>query len=114
MSDSNLKFRLADILGPNLTFWSRYLGTVAAVVGGVYPNGVIDDEKIRFFAHDEEQEGGGLGRIHLKVTIRENDPSTAAVMVHSSIKDLAKIGDRKKSRGIFRRTVILNLVKDLE
>ena len=34
--------------------------------------------------------------INLKVAVRESDPSTTAATVHSVIKDMAKIGKRRK------------------
>jgi retrograde regulation protein 2 len=105
---------LEDLVGPELAFWSRYLGAIAGVVGGVYPNGIINDERIRFFATDEGGSDGGLGAIHLKVAVRENDPATAAIMVHDAIKGLRKIGKKKRNRAGFRRKVALNLVRDLE
>jgi retrograde regulation protein 2 len=114
VSDSNLKTRLEDLVGSEFAFWSRYLGAVAGVVGGVYPNGIINEEKIRFFAQDSGAHDGGSGAIQLKVAIRENGPATAALMVHSAIENLAKLGKRKRTREGFRRKVVLNLVRDLE
>ncbi|RPA95878.1 Ppx-GppA-domain-containing protein [Choiromyces venosus 120613-1] len=115
VSDSNLKTRLEDLVGPELAYWARYLGAIARVVGSVYPTGVIREEKLRFFATDVI--GGavvGGGAIVLKVAIRDGDPSTAAIMVIEGIKDLAKIGKKKRNREGYRRKVVLNLVRDLE
>ncbi|CAZ83208.1 unnamed protein product [Tuber melanosporum] len=110
VSDSNLKTRLQDLVGPELAYWARYLGAIARVVGNVYPAGIIGEEKLRFFATDEM---ANTGAIMLKVAIREDDPATSAVMVMDSIKNLAKVG-KKRNREGFRRKVALNLVRDLE
>lgn len=112
---TNLKTRLEDLVGQELSYWGRYLGAVARVVGGVYPNGVIREEKIRFFGEDGNSHAGHPGPIHLKVAVRENDPATGAVMIEGAIKDLAKVGKKKRCRERwFRRKVVLNLVRDLE
>jgi len=111
VSDSNLKTRLQDLVGPELAYWARYLGAIARVVGNVYPTGIIGEEKLRFFATDEM---ANTGAIILKVAIREDDPATCAIMVMDSIKGLAKVGKKKKNRDGFRRKVTLNLVRDLE
>ncbi|PUU76938.1 Ppx/GppA phosphatase family-domain-containing protein [Tuber borchii] len=111
VSDSDLKTRLQDLVGPELAYWARYLGAIARVVGNVYPAGIIGEEKLRFFATDEM---ANTGAIILKVAIREDDPATSAIMVMDSIKDLGKVGKKKKNREGFRRKVALNLVRDLE
>ncbi|CUS07830.1 unnamed protein product [Tuber aestivum] len=111
VSDSNLKTRLQDLVGPELSYWARYLGAIARVVGSVYPTGIIREEKLRFFATDEM---ANTGAIILKVAIREDDPTTSATMVMDSIKDLAKVGKKKRNREGFRRKVAMNLVRDLE
>ena len=111
VSDSNLKTRLQDLVGPELAYWARYLGAIARVVGNVYPTGIIREEKLRFFATDEM---ANTGAIILKVAIREDDPATSAIMVMDSIMDLAKVGKKKRNRDGFRRKVALNLVRDLE
>ncbi|KAL7269835.1 retrograde regulation protein 2 [Rhizina undulata] len=118
VSDSTLKARLEDLVGPELSYWSRYTGSVACVIGNVFPTGKIrppsygEAERIRFFAQDEVN-GNGKNGIILKVQIKKDDPATEAVMVVKSIEDLGKIGKRKRCRDGYRRKVHLNLVRDL-
>lgn len=112
MSDSNLKTRLEDLVGPELAYWSRYTGAVAGVVGDVYPAGRIGEEKIRFFATDENAGSGAA--VVLKVRTREGDPASEGVMVQRGIEGLGKIGKRRKCREGYRRKVALLWTKDLE
>lgn len=110
MSDSNLKTRLEDLVGPEYAYWARYVGAVAGVVGDVYPAGVVAEEKVRFFAQDEN----GGGAVVLKVRTREGDSATAAVGVVRGIEGLGKVGKRKKCREGYRRKVVLIWTCDLE
>lgn len=111
VSDSNLKTRLEDLVGPEFAYWSRYCGAVAGVVGDLYPAGIVGEERIRFFAHDES--AGAGTPVVLKVRTRKGDPSAEAVMVAKGIEGLGKVGKKKKCREGYRRKVILMWSRDL-
>lgn len=112
MADSNLRVQLEDLVGPELAYWSRYIGAVAGVIGDVYPAGRVLEDKIRFFATDEN--AGNTAAVVLKVRTRSGDPATEAAMVQRGIEGLGKIGKRRKCREGYRRKVALLWTRDLE
>jgi retrograde regulation protein 2 len=113
VSDSNLKTRLQELVGSELEFWCRYLGAVAAVVGAVYPAGVLvgNEERVRFFG--EERSGGGKEGVLLRIRFADGDPVTDNVCVGSEVERIEKVG-KKKRCGSFRRKVDVVVERDLD
>jgi retrograde regulation protein 2 len=113
VSDSNLKTRLQELVGSELEFWCRYLGAVAAVVGAVYPAGVLvgNEERVRFFG--EERSGGGKEGVLLRIRFADGDPVTDSVCVGAEVERIEKVG-KKKRCGTFRRKIDVVIERDLD
>jgi retrograde regulation protein 2 len=107
VSDSTLKQRLQQLVGSEMEFWCRYLGAVAAVVGAIYPAGIIveGEERVRFFGEEK-------GAIVLGVRFKGGDPVTNGIMVEKELDGVRKVG-KKKNCGEYRRKVKVKLEKDL-
>ncbi|KAA8904963.1 Ppx/GppA phosphatase family-domain-containing protein [Sphaerosporella brunnea] len=112
VSDPSLKSRLQELVGSELEFWSRYLGAVAAVVGAVYPAGILiaNEERVRFFGEDRT---GKSDSVLLRVRFRDADPVTDGVGVGQELEKIEKVG-KKKRCSTFRRKVEVIVERDLD
>ena len=98
-TDAGYLQRMQALVGDEATWWCRYVGRVAAVVGGVWPAGVVDGTQQRLELLGRWREGGnGSGkrsRIELVLRVREGDNMTADEGIAGSVKALEKVGKRK-------------------
>jgi len=107
--DLTYRDKFERLVGPELSWWSRYVGSVARALGAVYPAGVIrDDEKIRFFGRDENRKGEM--EVNLRVYLSKGDVNLMADPVDKAISAIEKVGKRKNAVLGYRRKV--SVVKD--
>jgi retrograde regulation protein 2 len=90
--------RLLQLLGPESAWWCMYYGRVAAVIGEVYPAGVVrpHQEKLHISASwsDKEPSSSELSASESKLTEKAKDK----VKKHKKNKDKDKSGDDEKKK----------------
>ncbi|KAH0565331.1 hypothetical protein GP486_001275 [Trichoglossum hirsutum] len=101
VADPSLLHRLQQLVGAELSWWCKYIGYVAALIGDVYPAGVLDaiaPPRILLQAKIKSEDATGKSRVTLKVKVRTRlgDPATAALVVQKSIEDLSTPGKKKE------------------
>ena len=100
---SALQTRLCATLSHQEAFWANYLGSLAGLVGSVYPAGHIPNGRVRlkFAAHWAD----GLGKkgLHQGVTVdmkmRKEDPMTTPMAINPAVDELEKLGKKKNRVG---------------
>ncbi|KAK6359837.1 hypothetical protein TWF696_000971 [Orbilia brochopaga] len=126
--ENGFRARLERVVGGEMAWWARYIGSVAQAVGAVFPGGIMlegeggrdspvgaesrrlrrrlseVDGKISFFARDQERKG--QLDIVLRIRVAKDDPDTAAVMVRKAAEDVEKVGKKKHCAALgFRRKI---------
>ena len=97
----SLQDRLRALLSKQEVFWCIYLGSVAKLVGDVYPAGRIRTPRLAFDAEWK----GGLGKkgldegVKLTVRIREKDPMTDNESFTDAIRKIEGVGKKKNRVG---------------
>jgi retrograde regulation protein 2 len=82
-------------------FWAGYLGAVAALVAGVYPAGVIREERMKVDAEWK----GGLGKkgldegVKLTLRVKEGDSMTGGETFMEAVKGVEAVGKKKNRVG---------------
>jgi retrograde regulation protein 2 len=102
---TDLKKRLCAILTHQEGFWANYLGRVAALIGTVYPSGIISPSHLRlkFSAHWAD----GLGKkglsqgVKLKLRCRklDSDPMTCPAALNPLVEEVERVGKKKNHVG---------------
>jgi retrograde regulation protein 2 len=99
VADSSFYMRLQQLIGPEKAWWCKYLGRCLAVIGAVYPAGVVPHLKEKVALNSKVK--AGLGKrgtdigIRLKIHTREGDPGTQALMVRKEMEGIEKCGKKK-------------------
>jgi retrograde regulation protein 2 len=100
---NDFKARLSAITTNQEGFWAKYLGSVAALVGTVYPAGNVDARhpRLKFSARWAD----GLGKkglaqgVRLKLQCRREDPMTCPMALSTLVNELEKVGKKKNRVG---------------
>jgi retrograde regulation protein 2 len=96
-----LKARLRQVLTPQEAFWCNYLGSVAKIVGDVYPAGRISQPRLKFEAHWSS----GLGKkglhhgVVLTIHAKEGDSMTTPDVLRNAIEKIESVGKKKNRIG---------------
>lgn len=97
-----LQDRLRSILTRQEVFWCNYLGTVANLVGNVYPAGKIgQSERIAF----KSKWSAGLGKkgldqgIRLTIEVKNGDPMTSPEALRPALEGIEAVGKKKNRVG---------------
>ena len=98
--DADVKLHLAEILTPEEVWWCKFIGTVAWLVGEVYPAGIIEEKQPRLkFA---SRWATGLGKkgkktgVSLTVSIPEKgDAMTKKQTMENDVRTIEKVGKKK-------------------
>lgn len=99
-TDDEFLLRMQSLLGDEQTWWAKYVGRVVALVGEVYPAGVVPAvPRVEFAASwvpslKGKGDDGGLG-IEFVVSVRAVDVMTADSVISGSVKALEKVGKKK-------------------
>ncbi|KAI5797956.1 Ppx/GppA phosphatase family-domain-containing protein [Peziza echinospora] len=119
------------IVGVRDIFWAKYVGLVAALIGSLFPAGVVPEKKlVSFFALDQKRNdkknggkkhgGGDTGlkegeddKISLKISIRKGVPATQTAMWHKAVEKVEKVGKRKTGL-TWRKKVVVTVVEELD
>ena len=94
----DLMRRLRGIVGRQEVWWAGYIGTVAALLGQVYPSGSVSgDGRMKVCAKWSEGMGKkGLDQgVVLSLTCEENNAMTARESLSKVADDVEKMGKRK-------------------
>lgn len=96
-----LQDRLRATLSKQEVFWCMYLGSVAKLVGDIYPAGVIRSPRIEFDA--EWKDGLGKKGLHegvkLTMRIREGDAMTGSEAFMDVVRKIEGAGKKKNRVG---------------
>ncbi|KAI9873081.1 MAG: hypothetical protein M1830_000854 [Pleopsidium flavum] len=99
-TDDPFQYRMQLLVGAEQTWWTRYLGRAAALLGEVYPAGVVSevprmelDVGWRDFVTRKRAEGE-VG-IEAVVRLREGSEMTGDGAIGGFVKALEKVGKRK-------------------
>lgn len=93
--------RLQHLLTAQEVFWSHYLGSVAELIGHVYPAGQVVQPRVQFDAAWAE----GLGKkgleqgVTLMIHVRQHDAMTAPDVLREAIKKVEGLGKKKNRIG---------------
>lgn len=101
-TEQTFQQRLRQLLSPEETWWCQYLGRVAALIGTVYPSGIISDTNWRIRLETRwdtvDKKKGRSDMLCLKVIVNDTDAVAAGVM-RDSLRDFGerveKIGKKK-------------------
>ena len=99
----NMLDRLRRVLGKQEAWWCNYIGTVANLIGHVYPSGTIDATNKRIEL--ESKWSDGLGKkgldqgVILKVSCRDGDVMTTPSAINGVVDEVEKIGKKKNRIG---------------
>ncbi|KAF8424917.1 Ppx/GppA phosphatase family-domain-containing protein [Tirmania nivea] len=116
-SARGLREGFVRLVGGEDAWWARYVGSVAALVGQVFPSGRMrgEEEQIRFFAQDDSRrkkkkgKGEKSGNFSDRITVRQGDPMTSTLMFEKEVGGIEKVGKKKKMEGGWRRKVVVNV-----
>lgn len=99
--DEGFRERLAMLLRPEEVWWCAYAGRVAALVGNIYPAGVVRAEEGRRIIGVQAELEDGMGKrgietgVKLTLRVREKDAVTGDEALTGSIEDIQKLGKKK-------------------
>ena len=97
----SLQARLRQLLTPQEVFWCNYIGTIAKLIGDVYPAGKIVEKRLGFAAKWSE----GLGKkglaqgVALTIHARQDDPMTLPAVLREAIERTEAVGKKKNKIG---------------
>ena len=94
-SDTEFLSKLQELVGPALTWWTKYTGCVARGLGDAYPAGIVREEEQRLVikASWGEGEGKRAGESIVRVEIRSAEGE--ALAAQGLADALRKVGKRK-------------------
>jgi retrograde regulation protein 2 len=101
--------RLQRILTGQEAWWAGYIGSVAALIGNIYPAGIVPEVSKRMKLKAKWAEGLGkkgleMG-VKLCITVREGDVVTAKEGgIRAWVEEIEKVGKRKKREALERST----------
>ncbi len=102
-TDDHFLHRLQLLVGDERSWWTRYIGRVAALICEVYPAGVVSDpprmELSAVWKESTTEKRAGEMGIEVLIRTRTKDVMTAESVLAGSIKALEKIGKRKNRIG---------------
>lgn len=78
--------------GAEVAWWARYVGAVGALLGNVYPAGVVAEERLRLRC--EAAAAGRIKRLGLLVTFRGMDADEEASF-QGDVRGIEKVGKKK-------------------
>jgi retrograde regulation protein 2 len=98
-----LQSRLRAIVTPQEVWWCHYIGTIAKLIGDVYPAGVIPNKQQRL--QFEATWAEGLGKkglaqgVVLMIHAKHQEPMTASDVLRDAIVKIESVGKKKNRIG---------------
>jgi len=99
----SMQTRLRALLTPQEVFWSNYLGTLALLVGDIYPAGRVTTTPPRLQL--SAKWAGGLGKkgmeqgVELVLTAPKEDVMTAPAVLNPAVEKVEAVGKKKNRVG---------------
>lgn len=117
-TDSDFLRRMQLLIGDEQTWWTKYIGRAAALVGEVYPAGVVPALPRMELGVGWKELVAGHGDVGIEVVVRvrARDDMTADGVIGGSVKALEKVGKRKNwvgGNGGWGRKVVVVVRRDL-